>query len=53
MTSLKSFLKIQNSISETEIFVLDFFPYSKIAYKTMTSLTTNLAVDKTIVISPN
>jgi hypothetical protein len=53
VTSLKNETKFQNLISKTEIFVFDFFPYSKFAYKTITSLTTNLAVDKTIVVSPN
>ncbi len=30
--------KFQNSISKTEIFVLEFFPYFEVAYKSMTSL---------------
>jgi hypothetical protein len=53
MTSLKNKTKFQNSISKTKIFVLDFFPYSKYAYKTMTSLISSLVIDKTIIISPN
>jgi len=53
MTSLKNKTKFQNLISKTEIFVLEFFPYFEVAYKTMTSLTTSLVVDRTIVVSPN
>jgi hypothetical protein len=53
MKSLKNKTNVQNSISKIEIFVLEFFPYFEIAYKTMTSLATSPTTNRAIVISPN
>jgi hypothetical protein len=50
MTSLKNKTKFQNSISKIEIFVFEFFPYSEVTYKTMTSLA---ATNRAIVVLPN
>jgi hypothetical protein len=53
MTLLKNKTKLQNSISKTEISVLEVFPYSKVAYKTLTSLVASPAADRTVIVLPN
>jgi hypothetical protein len=50
MTSPKNKTKFQNSISKIKIFVLEFFPYSEVTYKTMTSLA---AANRATVVLPN
>jgi hypothetical protein len=45
MTLLKNKRNLQNSISKTEISVLEVFPYSEVAYKTVTSLVASPAAD--------
>ncbi len=53
MTSLKNKTKLQNSISKTEISVLEVFPYSEVAYKTVTILVTSPVADRTVIVLPN
>lgn len=53
MTLLKNKTKLQNSISKTEISVLEVFPYSEVVYKTVTSLVASPAADRTVVVLPN
>jgi hypothetical protein len=53
MTPLKNKTKLQNSISKTEISVLEVFPYSKVAYKILTSLIASPAADRTVIVLPN